>query len=1207
MTFVAMLRLSLTAALLGGVRVFAELPVVDLTADTARHIVIAAGTPETYQGHPTTLLLPDGKTMFAVWTLGHGGTCGPMKRSTDGGRTWSELLPTPTNWAEVKNCPSIYRLTDPKGVTRLFVFAGRGRDGQMQQSMSLDDGKSWSPMKSNGLECVMPFTAIASVDGGKRLIAVSSIRRVGDPAGRSNVLAQSESIDGGLSWGAWRVLIDDKNLKPCEPALVRSPDGKQLLCLMRENVRPAGAHFMTSDDEGRTWSPFKTLPESLWGDRHMPRYAADGRLVVCFRDTGTDQRTHNQFVAWVGTYDDIIQHREGRYKIGLLRSHAAGDCGYPGLELLPDGTFVATTYIKYREGAEKNSVVSTRFTLAETDKLSMAKPSLAAPVTAGYRFDDDAATYVGDWVESAKQSPLLGKSYRHDDKKGQGTKSALFAATIIDEGEYEVRLLYVATTNRAANVPVTIHAADGDHTVTLNQKEECLVKGTPRALGTFKFAAGAEMSVTVSNRGANGFVVVDGLQIVPAAVAKAERAAGGGETAPAPSKKETLENPVAKEMARAVALSPLAEKTAPRKDQIKEDNEPVFLARDAAASEVDGKHYDLVVVGGTSSGVACAVRAAREGCTVLLVQHNRHVGGMLSNGLMQWDALYGGPRAPLFTELLGNIEKHYIERFGKDSIDHQRMRCTHEHYPVSWVEPHVMERECHRLIAGEKGITLLLSHYPVAVERAGATIQSVTLREYGTTKDIRASASMFADATYEGDLFAVAKVPYRVGREARDEFNEPHAGRIFCNVGGGAAPKDAVEGKLNIRAYGQSQGSIDPASPFTADGAVQAYNYRFCVCKDPANRVMLTEPPPGYNRDEYVNFGRKGIATNAGPNAKSHMNSPILPGENHAYPEADWPTREKIIERHRNFGLGLIWFLQNDESVKPAQRDEFRQWGLAKDEFIDNHHIPYEMYVREARRIVGRHVFTEHDNSLAPGLGRTPIMPDSIGVTDWYMDSHACTTESRPGFHYDGKLILTAESRPAQIPYRALLPQSVDNLLVPVCLSATHVAWGAIRLEPVWMQTGEAAGFAAGLAHRNNVAPAKLDPALLVRTLCEQRQLISFFNDVKIDGPEPWIPAAQYFGTLGFFVDYDIRAEEPLRKSTAQEWLACAAQPESRASIADRVAKAESGPDAGTVSKAEFAALLEGREAAKADAVSPRITRGEALVALWRRELRRAH
>ncbi|MEQ1858345.1 MAG: FAD-dependent oxidoreductase [Chthoniobacteraceae bacterium] len=652
------------------------------------------------------------------------------------------------------------------------------------------------------------------------------------------------------------------------------------------------------------------------------------------------------------------------------------------------------------------------------------------------------------------------------------------------------------------------------------------------------------------------------------------------------------ESPRAKAMAATVAVSPLAAKTAPTIAS-KENHGPVQLAKDAAPGAVNGKHYDLIVVGGTAGGVVCAVRAAREGCSVLLVQHNRHLGGMLANGLMQWDALYGGPRAPLFTELLANIEKHYVATFGENSHDHQTMRFTHEHYPVGWVEPHVMERECNRLVAGERNITLLLSHYPGAVERDGAMLKSVTLREYGTTRDVQATATMFADATYEGDLFALAKVPYRVGREARDEFNEPHAGKIFCNVGGGAAPRDAVDGRLNIRAYGQSQGEIDPTSPFTADGAVQAFNYRFCVSKDPANRVLPARPA-NYNRDEYVNYNRKGIATNAGPNLKSHMNSPILPGENYAYPDASWPEREKIIARHRDFALGLIWFLQNDESVSEAKRAGFREWGLAKDEFTDNEHIPYEMYVREARRIVGRHVFTEHDNSLAPGLARTPIMPDSVAVTDWYMDSHACTTESRPGFHYDGKLILTEESRPAQIPYRALLPQGVDNLLVPVCLSATHVAWGAVRLEPVWMQTGEAAGLAAALARKNGTTPAQIDVRALVRELCRRRHLVSFFNDVKVDEAAEWIPAAEYFGTLGLFAGYDVRAAEPLKRETARVWVEAHAGKRDPLVTARQVATAErSAPG---ISNSEFARLIGATPAAAGDAT---ITRGEALSALW--------
>lgn len=820
----------------------------------------------------------------------------------------------------------------------------------------------------------------------------------------------------------------------------------------------------------------------------------------------------------------------------------------------------------------------------------------------GIVLDEDAGVYVGDWVASAKQVPLVGAGYRHDNNRYQGTKSARFTPAILQEGEYEVRLIYVATGNRATRARVIVHHARGDETVTLNQREPCLENGVPRALGRFRFAAGTSGFVEISNALADGFVVVDAVQVVPAEIADEERAgkrdAGFGRGVGIPvSVVGSADKDVG---AAAVAVSPLTEE-APGKVTAPPSTEPVMLATDAKASDVSGKRYDLIVVGGTASGVACAVRAAREGCSVLLVQHNRHIGGMLANGLMQWDALYGGPRAPLFTELLRNIEKDAIARFGKDSKSHQIIRYTHEHYPVGWVEPHVMERECHRLVADAKNVTLLLEHYPVAAERDGALLKSVTLRADGTTHDVAVKAAMFADATYEGDLLALAKVPYRVGREARAEYDEPHAGKVFVNIDH-RAPESVVKEGLNIRAYGSRQGGIDQASPFTADGHPQAYNYRFCVTKNPDNRVMLTEPPPGYNRNEYVNYERKSIATNAGPNLKSHMNSPILPGENHEYPEAAWPEREKIIARHRNFGLGLIWFLQNDESVPAGKRAEFRQWGLARDEFPDNGHIPYEMYVREARRLVGRHVITEHDGMLAKEYSRAPIHPDSIAVTDWYMDSHSCTTDSRPGFKYDGKLILTEESRPIQVPYRALLPQDVDNLLVPVCLSSTHVAWGALRLEPVWMQTGEATGWAAALSKKHRTAPGKLDSELLLRTLVAKRHLVSFFNDVKVDAPEPWIEAAQYFGTKGFFHDYNIRPDEPLTSETAAAWIegwkALQKGKLDAARNASMIAKAEKNRSAPISAKAWSQMLGGSVEKTAGDQV---LKRGEALRMMFAR------
>jgi hypothetical protein len=614
------------------------------------------------------------------------------------------------------------------------------------------------------------------------------------------------------------------------------------------------------------------------------------------------------------------------------------------------------------------------------------------------------------------------------------------------------------------------------------------------------------------------------------------------------------------------------------------------------AQEVSGKTYDLVVIGGTPGGIACAVRAAREGLAVLLVQHNRHLGGMLTNGLMQWDALYGGPRAPIFNEYAKMIEEHYRATYGADSKEFAAARYTQSHYPMSRFEPSVAEHLFNQLVSAEKNITTLLSHYPASVQRDGTLLKALTLREYGTTRDITVTGGTYVDATYEGDLAALAKVPYRVGREARDEYGEPHAGKIFTNILSEKGPQDAKDGRLNLHLYGHVQGSIDPASPFTADGAIQAYNHRFCLTNEPGG-FRLPDQPPGYNRDEFVNYNRKGMGGGV-LNGKGTFNSAILPGENHAYPDASWPEREKIIARHTNFALGLMWFLQNDESIPAAKREGYRSIGLPLDEFPDNGNLPYELYVREARRIVGRHVFTEHDNRLAAGLGRTPIHADSIAFTDWSMDSHDCTTDRRPGYAYDGKLILTEESRPAQIPYRSLLPQGVDNLLVPVCLSATHVAWGAVRLEPVWMQTGEAAGFAAALAKQQRTTPAQLSPELLSRTLAERKHFVTFFNELAASANAPWIAAVEYFGARGFFHDYNIRPEEPLSRKCGQLWLESVGALRKGTHDANALARAiaaATNEDSPPMSAEEFwQALRPGSANARGT-----LTRGAALELLW--------
>lgn len=332
------------------------IPAIDLSDETERHVIVAQGTSTSYKGHPTTLLMPDGKTMFCVYPLGHGGPNAVLRRSEDGGLTWSESLDVPENWRQSNNCPALYRLVGPEGTERLLVFEG---NGQMRQAMSEDGGRTWSAMEKNGLKTTMPFTAIIRLKDGRFMGGWNWQRGTWI----------SLSTDGGLTWGPQRRIAQANEqfpaAWPCEPAFIRSPDGREIACLMRENSRRYMSMAMFSRDEGQTWTEMRELPRELTGDRHQPRYAPDGRLVIPFRDTAPASPTRGHFVAWVGTYDDIAHGRPGQYRVKLLHSHAGSDCGYPGLELLPDDTFVATTYVKYRPGPEKQSVVSARFKLCE--------------------------------------------------------------------------------------------------------------------------------------------------------------------------------------------------------------------------------------------------------------------------------------------------------------------------------------------------------------------------------------------------------------------------------------------------------------------------------------------------------------------------------------------------------------------------------------------------------------------------------------------------------------------------------------------------------------------------------------------------------------------------------------------------------------------------------------------------------------------------
>ncbi len=1088
-------------------------PTVDLSEDNARQVVIAQGTAEEYQGHPTTLLLPDGKTMLCVWTHGHGGGCGPMKRSEDGGKTWSELLPVPENWKQVKNCPALYRLKDPQGVARLFVFAGQGPDGSMQQSISTDEGKTWSPMKGNGLVTVMPFCAITPVEDGKRLIGLSNIRRPGETKDKkSNVVTQSESTDGGMTWSPWRVRIDLGDLKPCEPEVVRSPDGKQLLCLIRENVRTEPAHFITSNDEGKTWSAVNALPPGLHGDRHKAVYASDGRLVVCFRDTGIKSPTRNHFVAWVGRYEDIISGHDGEYKIKLLHSHKAGDCGYPGLELLPDGTLVATTYVKYREGAEQNSVVSTRFTLAETDKVEKSTTKPVAGRGAGIVLDDTQAALTGSWDVSDKLSTLVGSAYRV--AKRNAPASATFTPLIPETGRYEVRLLYAAASNRAGNALITI----GPQTVTLNQREACLEDGIPHALGVFAFEKGASAAIKISNSEADGYVVVDGLQLLPEAEATAER------------------------NTRTDSGFPVQVKTADVSVKIPP---PMLLKSAAKAQDVNGKAYDLVVIGGTPGGIACAVRAAREGLSVLLVNHTLHLGGFSTSGAGGWEAPYDGLRSPLYGEILHGASDYYRETYGEKSTQHllsMPSATSRAHIDRPKIEPRIAEMLFNQMVEHEKSLIVLLGHIVVKAARDGRILKSATLRPMHGGSEVTVTAKVFADGMYEGDLMAVAGVKTQIGREARSQYDELHAGVIYSEErhkepGQRGFPKAADEGTLNIRYNSHATaGSVEGPNSGEADGSVMAYNYRLILTRDPSNRILVSKPA-NYDAAIAKAAGGGGFVPNV-PNQKVAWNGGRLIGPQNEYPSADWPTREAISKRYLEGMLMRLWWAQNDPAASDADRKQFAGYGLAADEFPDNEHVPYEIYVREARRLVGRYVFKEQDNVIASGISRTPVHSDSIAMTDWPVDSVACLPRKVPGGSMDGILFLGEETRPAQVPYRSLLPQEIDNLLVPVALSASHVGWGSIRLEPVWMQTGESVGFAAALAVKARTTPGALDADLLMRKLASSHVMISFFNDVDVTSDDPQIAAAQYFGSKGFFDSYNACLDEPLTAGVRAAWAA---------------------------------------------------------------------
>ncbi|HTI50503.1 MAG TPA: FAD-dependent oxidoreductase [Planctomycetaceae bacterium] len=504
------------------------------------------------------------------------------------------------------------------------------------------------------------------------------------------------------------------------------------------------------------------------------------------------------------------------------------------------------------------------------------------------------------------------------------------------------------------------------------------------------------------------------------------------------------------------------------------------------ARAADGGTFDIVVIGGTPGGIAAAIAAARLGRSVALTEYHPHFGGMSASGLGKSDIENRDVVRGLFAEFVGRVEQHYRDRYGADSEDYRLCRDGY------FYEPKVAERVFNEMLAEQKSISLFSNHQFVGVEKSGESVTTATVRDRASGALHRLDGKIFIDATYEGDLYAAAGAEFRLGREPRDEFGEPHAGHVYFD-------------HRNVKFL--------PGGTGAGDRRLTAYTYRLCLTDDPANAHRLTSPPPEYDRRVYLGylddvrsgrFGNDVITARVPftiariPNRKTDVNMKPVPlgfvfvEENAGYVDADWTDRERISRRIRNLTLGLLWFLQNDPDIPAAHREYANTLHLPLDEFTDNGHFPFQLYVREARRLVGEYTLTEHDVTKAGGRGRTGRHDDAIAVGEFPIDSFPYR-KKQPGdtVILEGYLgMLRSLTRLYQIPYRIMVPKKVDGLLVPVAASTTHVAFSTIRMEPTWMVLGQAAGVAAHVALEKSVPPRAVPISEVQALLRRQGQVI---------------------------------------------------------------------------------------------------------------------
>ena len=366
------------------------IPAVDLDVDEISQVVVDREEGQ-YLGHISTILLEDGKTILASYPKGHGRGPAILKRSEDGGKTWSDRLPVPESWATSRETPTLMRTVDAQGVKRIVMWSGLY---PIRTSISEDDGYTWTELKPvgdwGGITVMGSTTSLntgvghymATFHDDGRFIKGGEGEFWGSPAGKSSgfmTVYTTKSTDGGLTWSDPEAIYKDSTIFLCEPGIIRSPDGKQIAVLLRENKRVKNSFIIFSDDEGKTWSQPRELPLALTGDRHTGKYTPDGRLFISFRTISPKQKQADRpfetsWGGWVGTYDDLVKGTEGQYVVRLKKNYPSEggwdyDTAYPGVEVLPDGTIVTTTYGHWEAG-KKPYIVSVRFTLDQLEELA---------------------------------------------------------------------------------------------------------------------------------------------------------------------------------------------------------------------------------------------------------------------------------------------------------------------------------------------------------------------------------------------------------------------------------------------------------------------------------------------------------------------------------------------------------------------------------------------------------------------------------------------------------------------------------------------------------------------------------------------------------------------------------------------------------------------------------------------------------------------